>query len=154
MGMDVSVTQQGMEQVTAYISGFKEKAADLTVPMKQAAILMMGSVQKNFDASGRPISWIPLKASTLKEKMRKGYSPKPLIRTGGLRQSFATSVGRMEMSIGTSIVYGRIHQKGGRAGRNQSATIPARPYLVFQRDDLDKIRDLVVKHLTSGSSNA
>ena len=57
-------------------------------------------------------------------------------RTGNLRDSidfvvkkikhgFITFVG----SIKPPIIYARIHEEGGRAGRNGSAKIPKRPYL-------------------------
>ena len=154
MGLVVTVKEKGLTEVDLFISGISKNMVDLTVPMKQAAILMMGSIQKNFDTSGRPTPWIPLAASTLKQKIRKGYSSRPLIRSGGLRQSIASQSGKMSMSLGTSIIYGRIHEYGGLAGRNKSAKIPPRPYLLFQRQDLERIRDLIINHLTLGKNNA
>lgn len=153
MGLIVVVKETGLTQATAMLSGFSKRSIDLTAPMKQAAILMMASIQRNFDSGGRPASWIPLAPSTLKQKIAKGYSSRPLIRTGALRQSISSSSERMSMSLGTSIRYGRIHEYGGFAGRGGSANIPARPYLLFQRQDLDRIKKLIVDHLTSGEPN-
>lgn len=49
--------------------------------------------------------------------------------------------------IGANIIYARIHQLGGRAGRGHRATIPARPYLGLDaqaREDIQQtIRDLL-----------
>jgi phage gpG-like protein len=33
------------------------------------------------------------------------------------------------VEIGSDVVYARIHQMGGRAGRGHQAVIPARPFL-------------------------
>lgn len=154
MGVVVTVKEKGLMEATAMISGFGKRAVDLTIPMKQASLLMLASVNKNFQMSGRPTSWVPLAASTLKEKIRKGYSTRPLIRTGFLRQSITAQSGRMEMRLGTAIRYGRIHEYGGRAGRGGSANIPARPYLLFQREDLDRIRKMILSYLTTGEMNA
>lgn len=57
----------------------------------------------------------------------------------------------MSMRLGTSIRYGRIHEYGGFAGRKGSAKIPARPYLLFQSQDLARIREIIVDYLTKGT---
>jgi hypothetical protein len=49
-----------------------------------------------------------------------------------LAQSFGKEVkqkgGVIQLIVGTSVEYARIHEFGGRAGRGLSVTIPARPY--------------------------
>ena len=41
--------------------------------------------------------------------------------------------------IGSNLDYAAIHQLGGQAGKNQSVTVPARPYLQLTEDDFDEI---------------
>lgn len=141
MGVTITVNQNGLQEATANIQGFANKSVDLSTPMKQASVLMMRSIQQNFDSSGRPSSWVPLAASTIRQKIRLGYSTKPLIRTGTLRQSIASQADRMSMRLGTMVSYARYHQFGTK-------TIPARPYLRFQTQDLDRIRDMIIQYLT------
>ncbi len=41
--------------------------------------------------------------------------------------------------IGTNLDYAAIHQLGGQAGKNQSVTIPARPYLQLTDENFKEI---------------
>ena len=133
--------------MTAYLDGVGRRARDLTVPMKRAGIYMFGSIQRNFQVGGRPRMWRPLKAATLAAKLRHGWSATPLVRTGQLRRSITPRADRRRMTIGTTVPYARIHQFGGRTGRRHATTIPARPYLVFQRDDLQVIRQMILDYI-------
>lgn len=73
-----------------------------------------------------------------KGKTRTLLAPLPdrlTSRTGSLRRSIG--VDRSELpfaiSIGTELVYGRVHETGGRFGR---ATYPPRPFLAPALDDV------------------
>ncbi len=52
-------------------------------------------------------------------------------RTGRLRGSITHRVDRAGLRawIGTNVIYARIHELSGRAGRGRASFIPARPYL-------------------------
>ncbi len=54
-------------------------------------------------------------------------------RTGRLRDSIGWRIERKGKEligrVGTNVVYGRIHEYGGTAGRNRAANIRPRPYL-------------------------
>lgn len=152
-GLVVTIKTEGLVQVTIALRGLKNRALDLTVPLKQAGTLMLRSVSANFRQGGRPVPWRPLAFSTLKRKLRQGYSPIPLTRTGHLQRSITYHTSQTRLLIGTSVPYAAVHQFGGRAGRNLAARIPARPYLRFQREDLNRIRTLIVKHLTGAAAN-
>jgi len=53
--------------------------------------------------------------------------------TGTLKRSLTKRVsvtaGKIIAQVGSNLKYARIHEYGGRAGRNQSVPIPERPYL-------------------------
>lgn len=49
--------------------------------------------------------------------------------SGILARSITSDYGGGFASVGSNLPYARIHQLGGKAGRNRSVTIPARPYL-------------------------
>lgn len=148
MPFNVVITTNGISKVRAKLEGNISRSTDLTVPMKQGALLMMGSINENFMTGGRPQHWRALAPKTLKRKIRQGLSPVPLTgRTGILRSSIASSVTQTGFKLGTSLVYARIHQRGGQAGRNHATTIPARPYLVFQDEDIQEINKLVVNYI-------
>lgn len=62
-----------------------------------------------------------------------------LIRSGRLKNSITQAISGNALTIGTNLIYARIHQFGGKAGRGHRATIPARPYLVFRPEDPEMI---------------
>lgn len=112
--------------------------ADRQTINRKIAIELYGWVIRNFDAEGGMQSppWLPLKASTLKQKARLGFSPKPLIRTGHLRQSFAPFSTAAEAGVGAKasagVDYAEVHEEGTKDGH-----IPARPMLPTQQFALD-----------------
>lgn len=143
-GFSIKVSATGIGEVIIKLRGARARMEDLTPAMKQGAVMMLRSVDQNFRQSGRPIPWKPLKFATLKRKLRQGYSPLPLTRTGALRRSITQKTFRQKFQLGTSIKYGAVHQFGG--GNN----IPARPYLVFQRQDVKRINKLVLEYIAGG----
>ena len=118
--------------LTEYIRAVK----DTEVPNKKIGVALFEWVQTEFDgegvAPGSPGPWAPLSEFTKKEKAAGGWSPKPLLRTGNLRQSFqpfSTSdivgIGAMASSfLGPEGDYASAHQEGRPERR-----LPARPML-------------------------
>ena len=92
-----------------------------------------------------------------KDKRLSGPRPRYLgVDTGRLRASIVAGTpykrGDSWMTrIGTNVVYGRIHEFGGFAGRNRSVRIPARPYLrpaVEDRGNQEDITSIFLKNIT------
>lgn len=105
------------------------------------------SIARNFDAGGRP-AWVPLSEATVKIR---GSAGPILDRTGTLRAS-ASSPGLWEFTQtdaylpGLPIWYGVLHQEGfGGSGR--AHPIPARPFIMFQEEDVDAIEQTFVDWL-------
>lgn len=81
----------------------------------------------------------------------KPWSPRYAAQQGGrgslLRQrsrlldSITSVADRDSAEVGTNLVYARIHQLGGNAGRGGAAKIPARPYLGVSDDGQAEIRE-------------
>ena len=72
---------------------------------------------------------------------------KTLVDKGLLRNSITHRAGARGVDVGTNVLYGAIHQFGGRAGRNRSAKIPARPYLGVDDEDARAIERIAEAHL-------
>lgn len=55
------------------------------------------------------------------------------VRTGRLRSSITYQVRNngdlIDLSVGSNVIYARIHEYGGDTGRNHKTYIPPRPYL-------------------------
>ena len=116
------------------------------------------------DPEGRP--WVPLSPLTLagsykkqtftrKGRITKGYSKflggrKILTASHRLRRSITYTAGHRSLALGTNVVYGRIHQLGGMAGRGRKVRIPARPFLGFNQQDVQAFIDEIKNHLEAG----
>ena len=123
-----------------------------------AGQVMRSSIEQTFRGQGSPAgSWKPLAASTLKRL--KGRGGKMLIRSGRLKNSVTYSVNGNVLTVGTNLVYARIQQQGGEAGRRgpfkkqdgRRARIPARPYLVFRPEDPQKIASAIGRYVTASA---
>jgi phage virion morphogenesis protein len=110
--------------------------------------VMLDDVMENFEQEGRPEKWVPLKASTLKERAKKDYNGPILQRTGDLKRSITKNVtSSNEVQIGTNKEYAAIQHFGGQAGRNRSTTIPSRQFLILTQQDLDELVQVTIDYL-------
>ena len=140
------------------LEGMFRRATNLGPALNTVGQDQLASFIKNFEVSGRPNRWAPLKASTLRMWIgrykqggayrtkaggltQKGHRAmagrKPLIDTGALWRSVRPDqVGARKVSWaagGGAVNYAGIHQFGA-----PNKHIPARPYLVFQDEDVTR----------------
>lgn len=142
---EVRIKMNGFQEVQTFFKGTMRRMNNVTVPLKKAQLVMISSIHKNFNFSGRPATWKPLSMSTMISKLKRGLSPKPLIgRTGWLRNKVtAETVGRNKLVVGSSVPYASYHQYGTKR-------IPKRTFLLFQDKDIDNINKLVTDHIVNG----
>lgn len=98
------------------------------------------SIRTNFDVGGRPKAWAGL-------KVRAGQ---PLRDTGRLMNSMGRHVSSDKVQVGTNVVYAAIHNFGGQAGRGRKVTIPARPFMLLQDEDIFEVKDILSKWILEG----
>lgn len=74
--------------------------------------------------------WEPLK------RPRRDGNSRPILNAGGHLKDSLIWEAFPDGSViyGSNVVYARIHQQGGQAGRGQKALIPARPYMGVPQD--------------------
>ena len=137
-GLAMAVTV-GNTEALATITELVRRVDDPHVALQAGGIHMLRSIQQNFDQSGRPGHWAPNAPSTI---LKKGSS-KPLIDTGAMMGAIRYEATQATLALSSSLVQSRIQQLGGRTGRGHAVTIPARPFLVFQDDDLDVIAEII-----------
>ena len=109
---------------------------DMASVVSRISEIMLDSIRrKQFGAGGSPERWAPL------AKGGASY----LFKTGALLQSLEATTGMdpdafwAKVSTTGGLPYAGIHQFGGYAGKNLSAYIPARPYMVLTDEDVDLI---------------
>lgn len=107
---------------------------------------MKASIERNFQASGRPKKWKPLAESTLER--RKGRSPKILIDSSHLKNSMSDRLTSDGVEVGTNVIYAKRQHFGypGGSGRGHSKT-PARPFMLLQEEDIRDIGEVFKRHI-------
>lgn len=139
----------------------------LRKPIRDSYYYMLHSIEKNFRMEGRPQRWRAW-SPKYKERVRDKIGPPHQILqlsgkidaknagTASERRTFALKlkrsvqvgrVGRRGWIIGTNVVYARIQQKGGTTGHYGQSQLPARPFLLFHRQDITVIRALFNAHI-------
>lgn len=89
-----------------------------------------------------------LRAATV----RRMAAAKPLVDRGHLRDSITYVVEDDSVLIGSDLVYARIHQFGGAAGRiDHRVQIPARAYLGTAPHDEAEILAIAARHLAAAA---
>lgn len=121
------------------------------------ADILLQSVSENFQISGRPEAWLS------SQRVMK-YGGKTLVKSGALMASGLVAErteNAIAVSWGAGLEYAKIHQfggtimhprmrksvlKSGKKGKLKAVEggeypidIPARPYVMFQPEDIDKI---------------
>ena len=131
-------------EVVKLLKQLEATGKDMTPVMRTIAGIMADAVEQNFEKEGRPDHWQPLALSTIKQREKHGHWPGQMLqRTGSLASSVTIKFDANSASVGTNKVYAAIHQFGGLAGRNQSARIPAHPFLVLDNDDINEIIEAI-----------
>lgn len=121
--------------VTARLAAIRTRLGDLRQMFRVIGSTMVASVRHTFEVGGRPTPWTPSKRA-IKEH------GKTLIDTGRLRNSFFFDAERDRVTIGTNVEYAPTHHFG-----KPERHIPARPFLMFQDEDVEEIEDIVTQHM-------
>ncbi|MGD9539088.1 MAG: phage virion morphogenesis protein [Alphaproteobacteria bacterium] len=177
-------------EVRQALQALQERGKSMRPLMRDIGSYMVTSTLDNFERQQSPDGkpWQLLAASTVIARLggakkvftKKGSVRKPAMRrmgklkilqlSGRLRQSITYRADRDEVLVGTNVIYARIHQFGGEAGRRlggrsrmtinglafpvgrtagRRARIPARPFLgISERDRvaiLDTMREYVAE---------
>jgi phage virion morphogenesis protein len=144
----VRVENQGVLQVLQRLSS---RLDDLTPFMEEVSGVLAFGVEEAFRLEQDPVSgaaWEELADATVAQRSADGHWPGKMLQvTGQLAASFSTDFGPDFAMVGTNLEYAAIHQFGGKAGRNRSVDIPARPYLGLSDDSAAEILVIAERYL-------
>lgn len=138
MAFKVTVDAAGTH---AMLQGMAARAHDLKKPMRAFGEFMVRRTTQRIE--GQPSFWPPLADSTRAKKKGRLI----LVGKGRLLRSITYQAGSRELEIGSNVIYARIHQLGGMAGRFGRVRIPARPYLWFEEEDLKELQETIADYL-------
>lgn len=123
------------------IHALQRGLADASPLMRLWGEIAKTSIEENFEVGGRPSRWKRLSTSTIRIK---GHL-RPLIGKTGNLSRVTVRPESDRVLIGSSPAakpYAAVQQFGGRAGRGLKVTIPARPYILLQREDLLEMQEV------------
>jgi phage gpG-like protein len=166
-GIQLRVEPFGFEHAEAVINQIIRRAGNLRGPLEVAGKYLVTRAHESFEKQQSPEGepWPALSPVTLALRDAKGglkrarrreaeragglsgfSGDKELFVTGRLFGSITYSAGELELAVGTNAKFpggdksrAAIHQLGGKAGRNDSVTIPARPFLGVTEADSERI---------------
>ncbi|WP_051694163.1 phage virion morphogenesis protein [Desulfohalovibrio reitneri] len=134
--MDVAEVNDGLTRLAGAVD-------DLRPAMEAIGEIVLTQIMDSFETEVSP-GGQPWEPST--RARRTGGQT--LSDSGTLRKSVHVEAGRDGVEVGTDLVYALIHQLGGRAGRNHSVQLPARPYLPTEDElDMDEIAATITDYL-------
>lgn len=115
-----------------------KEGSDTSELMDAVGLAMVSSTVDRFSTGSGP------DGSKWKPVLRGGS---PLVDEGLLRGSMTYLYSDDEVLWGSNMVYAAIHQFGGKAGRNKSVKIDARPFVGVSDDDEAEIEALAYDFL-------
>lgn len=126
--MDLSSLREKLEAMAL-------RAQHIRPALEAAAPALVESQRAHFDRGGVGAeSWEPLK---------DGSGRKPLEGSGQLRDSIHAVVSDHGIEVRSNLPYAAAHQFGTK-------TMPARPFLVIEDEDLRRVVQTVLNHIVSG----
>jgi phage gpG-like protein len=153
----IGVVARGVDRLGLSIRSFRE-------PLKRSVQQVMApSFAQNFDQGGRPTPWEPWSDSTVEIRSNFGVQgDKVLVRSGRLRRVVQqlniwsiTPASATIKDLPHSVWYGKVQQAGMditlKGGPNVGTifqgvritapeiSIPARPFIMFQDEDYEKV---------------
>ena len=183
--IEIVINRSQLNNVDRLLVNMGRKAKKPTVALKEIGLEMLLSINKNFEAEGRPNRWAPLSAMTLAMRRNKNKASSKILQdTGILRGSinYQLTDDEQGVAIGTNIKYAAPHQYGARINMSartiipkkakvlrfvvdgkvvyskyakqkaRTITIPARPYLLFQDEDISSIQQILLESLVNEES--
>lgn len=154
---ELSAKVEGLDRLNRRLQAIRKRAISPRQPLEEIGQLMVRSVRKNFREGGRPKKWP-------KSKRAEG-GRSTLVKSGHLMRSVHARMEARRVLIGPNRVYARIHQfgnvirqtpttkqrkyfwamyykhghdpkwKASAMAKQIRIKIPARPYLIFQKED-------------------
>jgi phage gpG-like protein len=193
--MQVKITPRNLEAAGVRLGAIGSRLQDLRTILARFGVHAIRSIEQTFEVGGRPQRWRPWAASTAANEAGRLYTKsgritsskkrsagartgKILVDSARLKNSVVAQLsGPRALSIGSNVVYARIHHLGGtikipeitvekgcamrwfRAGgapvfaRQTAAhdvTIPPRPWLVLQPEDIELLKQMVSGYVVTG----
>lgn len=148
--MELKINKGELREISETLHRLKEQFRTVTTGrrfLQSVGQLLVSRGKQNLEDGGTPEkSYVLLKPATQRQKRWRGYSLKPLQRTGGMKRSLSPEVDGGLKLTGLEIV--KHHQFGApRAG------IPRREVFTVEKEDREDITDFLIKRFKQLNPN-
>ena len=130
-------------ELKAKLARLQSRLGNVSPVLRTIGESLLNSTKDRFKSQTSPdgAKWKAHAPATVRARLKgQGNAPLTILRLRGrLVGSINYQVAGNQLKVGTNIVYGAIHQFGGKAGRGRKVTIPARPYLGISPADREDI---------------
>ena len=137
MTVDAKTLQRKLRKIDKWLQDFSS-------PLREIQKMQLQEVKESFPKSWVNTvdkKWRALSPATVAEKVRKGFSSKPLIRTGALQKSFTkTSVKPKIETISSTSPYFKYHQQW-------TSKMPQRQILGHWRNLIKQAEKIFTKYI-------
>lgn len=142
--MEIQIKTDGLKKLNLTLKQLTEGVEKVTRDRSFLSLtgqLLVSRGKTNLEEGGfQGKSYKLLTPGTLRQKTRKGYSPKPLQRTGLLKRSLNYSINNGGSLTVRGIDITKHHQYGA-----PRANIPVRPIYTKDPEDMDEIKDYIIR---------
>jgi phage gpG-like protein len=145
---------RSLDEYTRDLRGMIARSHNMQPAMEAVGRYLMGATARTFAAQGRPRRWAALKPATIRDRLRRGYGPAPiLVRSRTLFRSLTQpgapySILRARprsLQYGSRLRYFRPHQHGV-----PEHNLPARAMLQLLNQDKAQIGRIINTYISSG----
>lgn len=136
-GIAINADLTGLDGALRSLGALALAGRDLTPAMRSIGTSLVASTKMRFEDETGPDGqrWTP-------SRRAEAEGGVTLTLSGHLKASITRRATKSDVAVGTSKVYGRIHQLG-----DETRGMPARPYLGLDDGDRDEIKDIISRHL-------
>jgi phage virion morphogenesis protein len=151
----VSLTHKVVDGVTRELAKLAARIKNIDAAFEDMGASIETETKQRFEVAKSPEGepWKGLAESTLLKRGRVGDGGKAAILQDQ-RHLFESITHKVQPGIGTmvgtSMIYGRIHQLGGMAGRGRKVKIDARPYLGLSEEGRREMVEILKDHVGRG----
>jgi phage gpG-like protein len=137
-----------VDTLSPFLAQMAARVKDPDTPLAAIGELMVASTQKNFEQQGRPTKWPALSPATVLSRLggRRALTKKGTLKQASARRlaglmmliisgrllrsiTYAVDLAARAVSWGTNVIYARLLNFGGTAGRGHKVRVPAREYI-------------------------
>lgn len=154
MAENAGVKVTGLTEIEGLLADLHDKlnGEGMRPLMNDIGETLLESIQKNFEDEGRPDKWDKLAKKTIKERTKLGLWPGKILNRHGTSGLLGAVNVLKSNDDSVSVGVKRNSTEGDYASKlhygDEDTNLPARPFIMWQQEDLDEIKESIMDFMT------